>query len=1181
NTISSTSTVNNRSKYVPILHVSTHEPLPPKITKSNQTIQFQVPTPHFHPTSETKMHFFFAVLSAILTSSVSSQPHNNLPLFAFSWLNDANTIVAGTPATIKIKLVGNFDNQTNLHEHPINLIVRVNEKIGNSSYITGLCSNTEGDPVKWDITFLPILVGTFNVLIIDNEYNIHDSSLQFHVTPGKMYPSFSVAWWRGLVNEFDAGEKVTVLILPRDAFGNNVTSRSEKAGTYEFGVSALNETGSVLSVVNLTHLGWTGNDYVGIEFIATTCGNLSLKIEGGNQTLNGSPLPFKVKTGPLDITKCLAKWKYESNVLQVSSKLEMFIHQLDQYGNIVPGMYPFDVRVVEKLTNLSIPIADLYYKEVAPGIQIFKFRILKLGDFWLTFLNKERTQTISDMSYHFTVFVGYCDGAESVINGSGLFSSTVGQMSKFSVFLEDRHGFPSFVPVQTLRAQIMRTVDSYNVLPRISPIRIVEGRDIAGEPMYGASSPIGSAPAPSVGPNNILEGSSKVLASDFDVTYTPEKSGTYEIRVFCGNIPINDVILMEVQPGGVDVTLSKVVQFATQVPKLEESEIVVQLVDPFSNPILFQQEKLILHFSSSSGFLLWVFDVENGLYIGRYTASEVGVYELYVAFDGKQLLPCPFWVHVYGSEYFPKTSNDTITVWEDESVSFDVIGNDHYANGSARIVETSMPSHGSLLQYGRLFRYTPFKGFFGNDTFSYIISDINNNSASGTVFIDVLITAPQFVSLPVQLQATEDDLSPKFGGFAGIEIYYSDPQENISINLSAKNGTVFLSPMLMQFWQPTWRELSLDRGNGEEKSLILIGCVEVINLVLQSIQYLGNGNFSGEDEMKVSTSNKNGVRDTDIPISVEPINDPPFVNVSEYIILGKADKDGSRIFDRQKSRSEFFIGDPDFSSYQGNKSYFMISLSMEVSDGTLVTSLLDYQINTTEVKLENSYQWQPLQTYVTLSRHFLVKAKGIRFPGTIKDCNEAMEQLLYQGGERGAVLTLIVNDMGNHGCYPDCSESMTAPLQMEATVNLVRRSPMNPLLARTLGSAVVIEFILISLLGALVLFFICKCAFVLGNERRSFTRDSKISKVEKSKDPSSSDQPLSEDVTHFSGCCSSPFLLRSQLSIFRQRSCRQPVNRGPGNDESQSSQSSSDHQNIIARPNFMSLSIEKTQSENV
>lgn len=31
----------------------------------------------------------------------------------------------------------------------------------------------------------------------------------------------------------------------------------------------------------------------------------------------------------------------------------------------------------------------------------------------------------------------------------------------------------------------------------------------------------------------------KVQASAFDVIYTPEKSGTYGIYVYCGNIPLN------------------------------------------------------------------------------------------------------------------------------------------------------------------------------------------------------------------------------------------------------------------------------------------------------------------------------------------------------------------------------------------------------------------------------------------------------------------------------------------------------------------------------------------------------------------------------------------------------------------------------------------------------------------
>jgi len=71
--------------------------------------------------------------------------------------------------------------------------------------------------------------------------------------------------------------------------------------------------------------------------------------------------------------------------------------------------------------------------------------------------------------------------------------------------------------------------------------------------------------------------------------------------------------------------------------------------------------------------------------------------------------------------------------------------------------------HGSLIQKGRIFRYTPYKGYYGNDSFWYTISDINGNLASASVYIFVLNVPPQFVSAPNQLQATEDLISPRFG----------------------------------------------------------------------------------------------------------------------------------------------------------------------------------------------------------------------------------------------------------------------------------------------------------------------------------------------------------------------------------------------------------------------------------
>lgn len=74
--------------------------------------------------------------------------------------------------------------------------------------------------------------------------------------------------------------------------------------------------------------------------------------------------------------------------------------------------------------------------------------------------------------------------------------------------------------------------------------------------------------------------------------------------------------------------------------------------------------------------------------------------------------------------------------------------------------------HGSLIQNGRIFRYTPYEDYYGNDSFWYTISDINGNLATASVNISVLNIPPQFASVPSQLQATEDLISPRFGSLS-------------------------------------------------------------------------------------------------------------------------------------------------------------------------------------------------------------------------------------------------------------------------------------------------------------------------------------------------------------------------------------------------------------------------------
>lgn len=109
---------------------------------------------------------------------------DNIPslAFAFGWLNDNDTFVAGDIATIKVIVLGNYDHRKT--NHTFNPNVTVNYNMGNSSLVSGVTCNFGGDVSTWTITFVPIMVGLLNVLIVDDNFRVFDSSLHFHVNPG-------------------------------------------------------------------------------------------------------------------------------------------------------------------------------------------------------------------------------------------------------------------------------------------------------------------------------------------------------------------------------------------------------------------------------------------------------------------------------------------------------------------------------------------------------------------------------------------------------------------------------------------------------------------------------------------------------------------------------------------------------------------------------------------------------------------------------------------------------------------------------------------------------------------------------------------------------------------------------------------------------------------------------------
>lgn len=75
--------------------------------------------------------------------------------------------------------------------------------------------------------------------------------------------------------------------------------------------------------------------------------------------------------------------------------------------------------------------------------------------------------------------IGYCDGVNSIINGSGLNHSVAGELSRFFVFLKDAYLYPSPVELERVKVQIVREFDSSHVQATISPMEMVNGTKIS------------------------------------------------------------------------------------------------------------------------------------------------------------------------------------------------------------------------------------------------------------------------------------------------------------------------------------------------------------------------------------------------------------------------------------------------------------------------------------------------------------------------------------------------------------------------------------------------------------------------------------------------------------------------------------------------------------------------------
>jgi len=302
-------------------------------------------------------------------------------------------------------------------------------------------------------------------------------------------------------------------------------------------------------------------------------------------------------------------------------------------------------------------------------------------------------------------------------------------------------------------------------------------------------------------------------------------------------------------------------------------------------------------------------------------------------------------VHVSPVNDAPVALNKIIQTNEDVSIDIFALtgGATDTENDAITLASVGMPDHGTTKIINDKIVYTPAKNYYGNDSFSFTVSDGNGGFDTKTVSIDVLpvndapVTANDSSSIdedsPVLIDILANDSDVEDGFF---------PAQNITISTQPTHGTIAVQDNGKVLYTPSVDYYGLDsfqysvtdsQGltsnistatvtialvNDAPKFLagsnitftedqpatfnvhdyfydpegdnFTISAVSAANGGMQfsgeNISYMPNANFNGIDTITVSLRDSYGTTSTlKVSAMVNPVNDAPVANNDSFSIL--------------------------------------------------------------------------------------------------------------------------------------------------------------------------------------------------------------------------------------------------------------------------------------------------------
>ena len=135
-------------------------------------------------------------------------------------------------------------------------------------------------------------------------------------------------------------------------------------------------------------------------------------------------------------------------------------------------------------------------------------------------------------------------------------------------------------------------------------------------------------------------------------------------------------------------------------------------------------------------------------------------------------------VTVVCSNHNPVANDDSINLYENESILIDVLNNDTDDLGDTFSIETySEATHGTVSQEGEQLRYTPDADYNGTDSFTYTVID-NHGASSNTATVNLTVKYKEIITI-------NDTVA---GGTSNTHNIFVDQDKSIKVEITWDNG---------------------------------------------------------------------------------------------------------------------------------------------------------------------------------------------------------------------------------------------------------------------------------------------------------------------------------------------------------------------------------------------------------